>query len=174
MSFHAVRVMCSMGLLWLLFGNQPKHSLNPMIYVWMAHHTNKRFVTKFMCCVLTVIFQTIVKPAKKETSNLKTIDMTELSIYSFIISSVWLLYLFFVFRNGRRVPIIKWWSTLSTCDYNLQKSRNVNSAMTKLKKCSFPWNSWEELNHVTWCSTFTSSFISSFLFDLKSKKQSVI
>ena len=80
----------------------------------------------------------------------------------------------FVFRNGRRVPIIKWWSTLSTCDYNLQKSRNVNSAMTKLKKCSFPWNSWEELNHVTWCSTFTSSFISSFLFDLKSKKQSVI
>ena len=34
------------------------------------------------------------KPAKKDTSNPKTIDMTELSTYSFIISSVWLLYLF--------------------------------------------------------------------------------
>lgn len=104
MSFHAVRVMCSMGLLWLLFGNQPKHSLNPMIYVWMAHHTNKRFVTKFLCCVLTAIFQTIIKPAKKETSNPKTIDMTELSIYSFIISSVWLLYLFSCFEMEEEFP----------------------------------------------------------------------
>ena len=163
-----------MGLLWLLFGNQPKHSLNPMIYVWMAHHTNKRFVTKFLCCVLTAIFQTIIKPEKKR--NVKSEDnwydwIINLFIHHFFCLTFVPL---FVFRNGRRVPIIKWWSTLSTCDYNLQKSRNVNSAMTKLKKCSFPWNSWEELNHVTWCSTFTSSFISSFLFDLKSKKQSVI
>ena len=163
-----------MGLLWLLFGNQPKHSLNPMIYVWMAHHTNKRFVTKFLCCVLTAIFQTIIKPEKKR--NVKSEDnwydwIINLFIHHFFCLTFVPL---FVFRNGRRVPIIKWWSTLSTCDYNLQKSRNVNSMMTKLKKCSFPWNSWEELNHVTWCSTFTSSFISSFLFDLKSKKQSVI